>query len=189
MCAVQEGSRSGPSALPLGTWYFGEQESVFDFGGSFISSIGALQWELTTFPSDLAERWCAVPGVLWESHRQENVVRKWYRMGSVKDWRWAAGYWITLAFSIMASLARFLWRQSLGHKLSDAWGAICCRAGNHSNSLSSTQLAQEKSCQDSLHQGLREQGLTSEKGIFWSFACKNWIQLLSKHLPWKASEG
>lgn len=168
-------------------WWTGE--CVWFQGRSFFCSIGALPWELITFPSDLAGRGRAVPGVYWESHRQENIVGKWCRMGIVKDWRWAAGYWITLTFSIMVSLARFLWRQSLGHKLSDVWGPICCRAGNHSNSLSSTQQAQEKSCQDSLHQGLREQGFTSEKGVFWGVACKNWIQLLSKHFPWKTSEG
>lgn len=45
-------------------------------GSSFICSVGTSVWELITFSSDLAGRRCVVPGVLWESHRQENVVRK-----------------------------------------------------------------------------------------------------------------
>lgn len=36
----------------------------------------ALVWELIRFPSDLVGSRCAVLGELWESHRQENKVRK-----------------------------------------------------------------------------------------------------------------
>lgn len=42
----------------------------------FTCSTGALAWELIPFPSDLVGRKRAVAGVLWDSHRQENKVRK-----------------------------------------------------------------------------------------------------------------